>query len=130
MGNKVLKNSINSQFEWKRNYRTKSLPFANKIPFIRELIINNIPKSMLKKVYIFGSYAYGRPTKNSDIDICIVVKDNIDIDSIYKMIHMPFCDNNILKIDVLIYEEKIFNNRFNPEGIEAIIDKKGILLYG
>jgi len=28
------------------------------------------------KIYIFGSYAWGRPTEDSDLDILVVVKDS------------------------------------------------------
>ena len=123
--------NIGSQFEWKRKYRTKSLPFADKIPFIRELIINNIESSLLKKVYIFGSYAYGRPTKDSDIDICIIVGNECkNVTDIYEIIGPVLRKNNIRNYDLLIYREKIFKNIFNPKGIEAVITKKGILLYG
>ena len=27
------------------------------------------------KIIIFGSYAYGKPNENSDLDICVVEKD-------------------------------------------------------
>jgi len=29
-----------------------------------------------KKIYLFGSYAYGQPDKGSDIDLCIITDDN------------------------------------------------------
>jgi predicted nucleotidyltransferase len=43
-------------------------------------IINLIKESILKNVaakyiYLFGSYAYGKPTDKSDIDIYIVIPD-------------------------------------------------------
>jgi len=28
-----------------------------------------------EKIILFGSYAWGTPTKDSDIDICVIVKD-------------------------------------------------------
>lgn len=131
MENAILKNNINSQFEWKRKYRTKSLPFADKILFIRELIINNIPESTLKKLYIFGSYAYGNPTKKSDIDICIIVSNKCkNVTKIYEIIGPILRKNNIFKYDLLVYRENIFRTVYNPRGIEAVIAKKGILLYG
>jgi predicted nucleotidyltransferase len=44
--------------------------------------ITNIKESVLKFVpakyiYLFGSYAYGNPTEESDIDVYIVTPDDI-----------------------------------------------------
>ncbi len=33
------------------------------------------------KVVLFGSYAYGTPGENSDVDILVVTKDSADIDA-------------------------------------------------
>ena len=130
MAESTVKSQKKSQFVWTRKYRVKSLPFADKIPLIRNLIINNIPSSILKKIYVFGSYAYGQPTKHSDIDICIIIKNGFDIMKAYKMIHIPFGNNQLDHSDVLIYEEKMFDNRHNPDSFESDIAKKGILIYG
>ena len=29
-----------------------------------------------EKIYLFGSYAYGVPTQNSDFDLCVIIPDN------------------------------------------------------
>jgi predicted nucleotidyltransferase len=44
--------------------------------------INNIKESVLKYVpakyiYLFGSYAYGTPTDESDVDIYVVTPDEV-----------------------------------------------------
>lgn len=65
-----------------------------------------------KKVFIFGSSAYGNPDKNSDIDLCIITdlnnKRKIDVirevrRELIKLIHRPF--------DILVYSENEFNER-------------------
>lgn len=39
-------------------------------------IIKEINKtSKITAAYLFGSYAYGNPNENSDLDICIVTDD-------------------------------------------------------
>ena len=30
------------------------------------------------QIYLFGSYAYGEPTDNSDIDILVIVQDGVN----------------------------------------------------
>jgi len=48
-----------------------------------EPVIDNIKESILKfvparHIYLFGSHAYGNPTKDSDIDIYVVTPDSIN----------------------------------------------------
>jgi len=39
---------------------------------ISELADNISKKFNLKKIIVFGSYAYGKPNINSDLDLCII----------------------------------------------------------
>ena len=117
-------------FTWDKTYKTKSLKFAHQIPFIRQLILNNVNKKALKKVYLFGSYAYGRPHKQSDVDLCIVIGDKYNVDDYYDSVGRAFVENKITSFDLLIYNEEYFNDPYNEKGLEATIAKKGILLYG
>ena len=48
--------------------------FVEKIDCIKESILKYV---LAKYIYLFGSYAYGKPTEKSDIDIYIVIHDNI-----------------------------------------------------
>ena len=41
---------------------------------LKELIINAMP---VEQIYLFGSYAYGKPHKDSDLDLYVVLKDDI-----------------------------------------------------
>jgi len=41
---------------------------------IKQEIIKNLKPLNPYKVILFGSYAYGTPTKDSDLDICIIEK--------------------------------------------------------
>jgi len=43
---------------------------------IQHEILNSLKPLHLDKVILFGSYAYGTPTKNSDIDLYIVTNDD------------------------------------------------------
>jgi predicted nucleotidyltransferase len=43
---------------------------------IKNEIIENLRPLNPEKVILFGSYAYGSPTNESDIDLYIVTKDN------------------------------------------------------
>jgi predicted nucleotidyltransferase len=43
---------------------------------IKNEIIENLRPLNPEKVILFGSYAYGSPTNESDVDLYIVTKDN------------------------------------------------------
>ena len=105
-------------------------PFADKIPLIRSLILDSVKPGTIKKIYLFGSYAYGRPTKKSDIDLCVVIGNNLNRSDVSKKIALILFDNNIIPVDLMVYREKIFYDITNPNGIENTIINKGILLYG
>jgi len=40
---------------------------------LKKLIINAMP---VEQIYLFGSYAYGTPRKDSDLDLYVVLKDD------------------------------------------------------
>ena len=88
-------------------------------------------KNSVKKIILFGSYAYGNPRSNSDIDLCIITEDNrrkIEIiweiqESIYQIAKHP--------VDIFVYKPDEFLDRTDSVAtIEKTIAKKGIVIYG
>ena len=106
-------------------------PFADKIPFIRSLILDSVKPGTIKKIYLFGSYAYGKPTKKSDIDLCVIIGNRLvrSRTDINLKIALSLFDNKIIPADVLVYTEKQFNDITNPNGIKNTIRTKGNILY-
>jgi predicted nucleotidyltransferase len=104
-------------------------PFADKIPFIRSLILDSVKPGTIKKIYLFGSYAYGKPTKKSDIDLCVIIGNRLDRSNVYLKIARNLFLNDIIPADILVYKEKIFYDIKNPKGIENTIINKGKMLY-
>jgi predicted nucleotidyltransferase len=101
--------------------------FANDIQLIKEAILNNIE---VKSIYLFGSYAYGTPTENSDIDIYTVLPDKYDnTTEIYAKIITELSDKNIFFIDLLLVPEKVFDSRKNKYILETTIFNRGKILY-
>jgi predicted nucleotidyltransferase len=106
-------------------------PFADKIPFICSLILASVKPGTIKKIYLFGSYAYGRPTKKSDIDLCVIIRNNLirSRTNINLKIALSLYDNGIIPADVLVYTEKVFYGITNPNGVENTIINKGKIIY-
>jgi predicted nucleotidyltransferase len=101
--------------------------FTEKISNIKDSILKFVPA---KSIYLFGSYAYGNPTEESDIDIYVVTPDNIDnFSEIYAKIIGDLGDKRIFFIDLLLGKETLFNSRKNNNIFERTICQKGKLLY-
>ena len=49
--------------------------FSNDMVDIKSTILGSVTGDIIKKIILFGSYAYGKPNKNSDIDLCVIVAD-------------------------------------------------------
>jgi len=43
---------------------------------LKDLIVNAIP---VEQIYLFGSHAYGNPQKDSDLDLYVVLKDDVQM---------------------------------------------------
>ena len=98
-------------------------------------LINLLSKKLkplnAKKVILFGSYAYGTPNENSDLDLCIIEKK---IDSKIKeksKIRKLLKDIKLSK-DILVEEEEYFLSHSDENWINtALYDArhKGIVIY-
>ena len=79
-------------------------------------------------IYLFGSYAKGTPTINSDIDLCIVLSDsetNIDLGSIrLSLMSHPHA------FDLVAFSEHDFSLQKDIWwSIPGQVEKEGIKLY-
>ena len=78
------------------------------------------------KIYLFGSYAYGTPNEDSDIDLCILTNENKRKLEILREIRRNVGDINY-PLDILVYKTDEFNERVNNKYImESKIYKDGV----
>jgi len=100
---------------------------SEKINIIKESILKNV---QAKFIYLFGSYAYGKPNEKSDIDIYIVIPDNINsISEVYSKIMLDLSLQKIYFVDLLLNRENVFNKRKYENILEETIFQKGRILY-
>jgi predicted nucleotidyltransferase len=108
-------------------YTKKMDTITEKINTIKESVLKFVPA---KYIYLFGSYAYGIPTEESDIDIYVVTPDNINnFSELYAKIIGDLGDKKIFFIDLLLGRETSFNARKENNIFEKTICPKGKLLY-
>ena len=82
-----------------------------------------------KKIYIFGSYAWGQPNEDSDLDIMIIIDK---IEDRIKTMRNGIKALRGLKIskDLIVETEEEFKNYSRKNyRIENEILKKGVLIY-
>ncbi len=98
-----------------------------------DALVNTITKKFTpQKIFLFGSYAYGNPGVHSDLDLCIITDlgDKRKIDMM-RDIRREIRNNFQLPLDILIYEDKEFDQRAAlPNTLEFKILKQGILVNG
>ena len=96
---------------------------------ISQIIAETVP---VESIYLFGSYAYGTPNKDSDLDLYVVFKDELPmreleaIDSILKAID-PVKN---MSMDILGLKQNRFHIRKMYATLERKIVREGIKLYG
>ena len=96
---------------------------------ITKTISNTVP---VEEIYLFGSYAYGTPHKDSDLDLYIVFKDEMLL-TVIDAIHSIRIAMNSLKtkpVDFLGLKRDRFLYKKNYATIERKIAREGIKLYG
>ena len=96
---------------------------------LKELIINTVP---VEQIYLFGSYAYGTPHKDSDLDLYIVLKDDLpmrDLDAGLQ-ISLAIARKKSMPVDIIAKNKKDFLSRLNDFTLERKVTMDGIRIYG
>ncbi len=94
---------------------------------IKDAIINTVP---VEKLYLFGSFANGKPNENSDYDFYIVIPNNSirPIDAIGDA-YLAMRGIKKRPVDILAGTAEIFDRRSAQLTIEQKIAKEGVVLY-
>jgi predicted nucleotidyltransferase len=96
---------------------------------LKELIINTVP---VEQIYLFGSYAYGTPRKDSDLDLYVVLSDEIpmrDLDAGLQ-ISLAIARKKSMPVDIIAKKKKDFVNRLDDITLERKVTREGIRIYG
>ena len=96
---------------------------------ISQIIANTVP---VEAIYLFGSYAYGTPNKDSDVDLYVVFKDEMamrELDAI-DAINMAIYPVKKMPMDILGLKQNRFNDMKLYATLERKIVREGVKLYG
>jgi predicted nucleotidyltransferase len=99
---------------------------------IKEIVDAILKEYEPKKVILFGSYAYGEPTEDSDIDLLIIKNtDKRPVDRWIEVKKILRESSRTLPVSPLVYTEKEIEERMAIKDffVEDILEK-GEVLYG
>ena len=95
---------------------------------IKEIIVGTLP---VEQIFLFGSYAYGDPQKDSDLDLFVVLKDEVkirDIEAAIK-IRQAISECQSMPLDLIVTKKSRYLERISAPTLERKIAREGILLY-
>ena len=100
-------------------------------------IIERLKPLNPNKIILFGSYAYGTPHKDSDIDLYIVSNDNFIPQSWREKMQIKLKFSRALReikqhhdIDLITHTKKMYENFFNLDSMfSREILTKGKIIY-
>jgi len=96
---------------------------------LKEIIANTVP---VEQIYLFGSFANGTADKDSDLDLYVVLKDDVQtrlIDVIAK-IRLAIGRKKTMPVDILANTLSRYQERTEGPTIERTISCEGIKIYG
>ena len=96
---------------------------------ISKVIAETVP---VESIYLFGSYAYGTANKDSDLDLYVVFKDEMqmrELDAI-TVISRAIKPLKNKPMDILGLKQNRFHARRQYATLERKIAREGIKLYG
>jgi predicted nucleotidyltransferase len=85
----------------------------------------------VQQIYLFGSYAYGEPSADSDIDMYVIVRDDVNALKTMQSISLGLCDREIA-LDVVADNDSAFEELSAPNRatLQRVVRDKGVLVYG
>ena len=96
---------------------------------IKDTILKTV---LAEAIYLFGSYAYGSPNQDSDLDIFVVIPDTVQTHpldvgiAIRKNLRYKIS----VALDLLVGKSSVFNRRKKSLTLENTIAEEGLMIYG
>jgi predicted nucleotidyltransferase len=102
-----------------------------KLEIIKNAVLTVVPDT--DAIYLFGSYAYGEPTDDSDLDVCVVVPDN-SVESVYTSeanIYLAVDEKGAFPVDIFVQRKTTYLEQQKvPFTIDRTVQTKGVRIYG
>lgn len=98
---------------------------------IEEIKMKFIEKLSPKRIYLFGSYAEGTQSEDSDFDFYIVMdNESVNIRELTTEAYKSIRSVKKRPVDIIVGTDKRFEERKKFPSIEYEVEQKGVLIYG
>lgn len=92
-----------------------------------EKVVDVIKQEGAEKIILFGSHAYGKPKKDSDIDILVIKKTSLSFHARLKNLRMKV--QSTTPFDFFIFTPREFEKAKKSNPFVAEIAEKGKVIY-
>jgi len=95
---------------------------------IREIVQQIVERFRPQKVILFGSYAQGKPTQDSDVDLLVVM--DTDEQALHAAARISAAIDHPFPLDILVFKPSELKASLERKGVFATeVMAKGILLH-
>jgi len=96
---------------------------------LKEIITRTVP---VEQIWLFGSYAYGTPHKDSDVDLYVVLKDDVEMREIDIEIEILKAIGRIKTkpVDIIANKKSKYLRMTKGPTMERKIAREGLKIYG
>ena len=96
---------------------------------LTEIIIHTVP---VEQIWLFGSYAYGAPHQDSDLDLYVVLRDDVEMREIDIEIEILKAIGRIKTkpVDIIANKKSRYLKMTTGPTMERKIAREGLKLYG
>lgn len=95
---------------------------------IQELISRIVEKFQPKRIILFGSYAYGTPRPESDVDLLIVMETHMR--ETQQALEIRQHVNPLFGVDIIVYKPSRLEERLKlGDSFLQEITEKGLVMY-
>jgi predicted nucleotidyltransferase len=99
------------------------------LDILKDIIVRTVP---VEQIWLFGSYAYGTPHKDSDLDLYVVLSDDVQMRLIDVAINIRIAigRKKTMPVDIVTNTRSRYNERSKFPTLERTIAREGIKIYG
>jgi len=95
---------------------------------IREIVQQIVERFRPQKVILFGSYAQGKPTQDSDVDLLVVM--DTDEQALHAAARISAAIEHHFPLDILVFKPSELKASLERQGVFATeVMAKGIVLH-
>ena len=113
----------------KRYYPQMTPAIQSEIDTLKDIILKTVP---VEQIWLFGSHAYGTPHKDSDLDLYVVLKDEVEMRELDAEVELLNAIGKIktLPIDIIANKKSKYLRLTAGPTMERMIAREGIKIYG